>query len=73
MTIKMTDLEERLAQPGGKELLAALVARFTEMEAHHRSRMGLRPIPRQDFKHAFTFASAAQAARTVLTLLSKTR
>ncbi len=71
MNIQMTDLEERLAQPGGKALLAELVTRFTAMEAEHRSRMGLRPIPRQEFEHAFAFATAAQAARTVLTSLGK--
>ncbi len=71
MTIRMTHLEERLAQPGRDALLAQLQARFQAIETEHRERMRLRPVKRDEFEHAFALATAAQAARAVLTLLSK--
>ncbi|QVQ24875.1 EscE/YscE/SsaE family type III secretion system needle protein co-chaperone [Achromobacter deleyi] len=61
----LTELEHRLAAPGGAELSAALAERLARLEHAARARLaaGLSPAAFQDCR---AVADAAQAAREVL-------
>jgi len=61
----LTELEHRLAAPGGAELSASLAERLTQLEHAARARMaaGLSPAAFQD---CLAVADAAKAARAVL-------
>jgi len=65
MTTALTDLEARLAAPGGAALRDALAARAARMEASLRARMA-DGLPRQDFPAWRDVAEAAAAARAIL-------
>ncbi|WP_276807894.1 hypothetical protein [Castellaniella defragrans] len=65
MTTALTDLETRLAAPGGGALRDALAARAARLEAALRARMA-GGLPRQDFPAWRDVAEAAAAARAVL-------
>ncbi|MFC4297767.1 hypothetical protein ACFO0J_06905 [Castellaniella hirudinis] len=65
MTTALTDLETRLAAPGGSALRDALVARAARLETSLRARMA-DGLPRQDFPAWHSVAEAAAAAQTVL-------
>lgn len=65
MTMHMTELEERLAGPGGAELRETLVQRLAALE--ERLRQQLRAsLPRDEFAVCEAAAGAAQAARETL-------
>ncbi|MGX5658539.1 hypothetical protein ACWKWV_02310 [Castellaniella ginsengisoli] len=65
MTTALTDLETRLAAPGGAALRDALAARAARMEATLRTRMA-EGLPRQNFPVWRDIAEAAAAASAVL-------
>ncbi|CDM23283.1 hypothetical protein BN940_04046 [Castellaniella defragrans 65Phen] len=65
MTTALTDLEARLAAPGGAALRDALVARAAGMEAALRARMAA-GLPRRDFPAWHDIAEAAAAAQAIL-------
>ncbi|MCY1524347.1 hypothetical protein D9M68_592760 [compost metagenome] len=63
--ITLTELEERLAAPGGAELRASLVQRMAALEAAAREQLerGLAPAA---FQNGQALADAARAAQEVL-------
>ncbi|KGD93683.1 hypothetical protein JL37_14665 [Achromobacter sp. RTa] len=63
--ITLTELEERLAAPGGAELRASLSLRMDALEAAARAQLerGLAPAA---FQNAQALVDAARAAREVL-------
>ena len=63
--ITLTELEERLAAPGGAELRASLSRRMASLEAAARAQLerGLAPAA---FQNAQALADAARAAQEVL-------
>lgn len=65
----LTELEQRLAAPGGGDLRAALMQRLAALEQSARARLdtGLVPVA---FQQCQAVAQAAAAARDVLTELS---
>jgi hypothetical protein len=65
MTTTLTDLEARLAAPGGAALRDALSARAARMEASLRLQMA-DGLPRKDFQTWQAMAAAAAAAQTIL-------
>jgi hypothetical protein len=65
MTTALTDLETRLAAPGGAALRDALAARAARLEASLRARMA-NGLPRPDFPAWRDVAEAAVAAQAVL-------
>lgn len=62
----LTDLETRLAAPGGSILRDALCARAARLEATLRTRLA-DGLPREDFPAWQAIADAAAAAQAVLT------
>ena len=67
-TTALTELEQRLAAPGGAALRAALAQRLAELEqsANQRLASGLVPVAFQQYQ---AVAQAAAAAREVLAAL----
>ncbi|NMK47583.1 EscE/YscE/SsaE family type III secretion system needle protein co-chaperone [Achromobacter sp. Bel] len=61
----LTELEQRLAAPGGAALRDTLAARLAVLEDDARTRLG-RGLPPATFQHCQAIADAAQAARAVL-------
>ncbi|MGY6268533.1 EscE/YscE/SsaE family type III secretion system needle protein co-chaperone [Achromobacter denitrificans] len=63
--ITLTELEERLAAPGGEALLASLAQRLAALEARARAQLeaGLAPAA---FQNCAALADAARAAQEVL-------
>lgn len=65
MTISLTDLENRLAAPGGMVLRDQLMARVQTLETKLRARIAA-GLPREDFPSWQAAAEAAAAARETL-------
>ncbi|WP_368643807.1 hypothetical protein [Castellaniella ginsengisoli] len=65
MTTTLTDLEARLAAPGGAALRDTLSARAARMEASLRLQMA-DGLPRKDFQTWQAVAAAAAAAQAIL-------
>ena len=61
----MTELEERLAAPGGRALRDELTQRLKAMEAALRARLAA-SVPRAEFAEISACAVAAQCAGEVL-------
>lgn len=61
----LTELEHRLAAPGGAELGASLAARLARLEHAARTRMDA-GLPPAAFQDCLAVADAAQAAREIL-------
>ena len=65
MTAALTDLETRLAAPGGRVLRDALATRAAGLETARRARLA-DGLPRADFPAWQSMAEAAAAAQAVL-------
>ena len=65
MTPALTDLETRLAAPGGSALRDALAAQAAALETRLRVRLS-QGLPRDDFPAWQDIANAAGAAQAVL-------
>ncbi|MHA3904763.1 hypothetical protein ACTPOE_14690 [Castellaniella sp. WN] len=65
MSLSLTNLETRLAAPGGAALRNALAERAARLEQSLRARMA-GGLPRQDFSAWQAAAEAAAAAREIL-------
>jgi hypothetical protein len=65
MSAALTDLEDRLAAPGGAALRDELAGRVVALEARLRARIAA-GLPREDFPAWQAAAEAAAAAREVL-------
>ncbi|HZY20495.1 MAG TPA: hypothetical protein VFE82_18645 [Ramlibacter sp.] len=61
----LTELEERLAQPGGAALRTELIQQLAALEDRLRGQMAA-SLPRDEFANATALAQAARAAREVL-------
>lgn len=61
----LTELEQRLAAPGGAELGAALIAQLARLEHAARNRMDA-GLPPAAFQDCLAVANAAHAAHEVL-------
>ncbi|MEN4920235.1 hypothetical protein ABE485_16305 [Achromobacter spanius] len=61
----LTELEQRLAAPGGAELGASLAARLARLEHAARTRLDA-GLPPAAFQDCVAVAEAAKAAREVL-------
>ncbi len=61
----LTELEQRLAAPGGAELGASLAARLARLEHAARTRLDA-GLPPAAFQDCLAVADAAQAAREAL-------
>ena len=62
---ELTELEQRLAAPGGADLRDLLAMRLAALEDDARTRLS-RGLPPATFQNCQVIADAAQAARAVL-------